>query len=125
MHRLEVHRAGMVEASLAGSTPLTERSELLKTYRSRWESLRWTKVTQLQLNPILRHQFVGTTLVYGGAQPAPILHYHRLPFGGSSGSSWEDRQLESDNRSSIQAFSENFGTNLLAVLVNEWFENVQ
>ena len=119
MHKLEVYWAGMVEASLAGSTPLAERSELLKTYRARRESLRWTKVTHLQSNPILRHRFVGTTLVYAGAQPAPVLHFHQLPFGGSSGSSWEDRQFESDNRLSIQAFSANFGTNLLAVSVNE------
>ena len=125
MHRLEVHRAGMIEAPLAVSTPLVARSKLLKAYRARWESLRWTQVTHLRSHAMRCPQFAGTTLVYAGIQRASIVYYRRLPFGGTQGNSWEDHQLGSNPRGTIKVFSAHFGTNLLAVLMEEWLENAQ
>jgi hypothetical protein len=116
--------AGMVEPSLSGSCSLEERSELLKAYRARWESLRWTQVTRLRSNGARCPQFAGKTLVYTDIE-RPIIYYHRLPFRGVPGSSWEDRQLGLDNHGSIKAFSTHFGTNLLAVLMEEWIEYLQ
>ena len=55
----------------------------------------------------------------------PIIHYHQLPFGGATESSWEDGQLRLSPHGSIKAFSANFRTNLLAVLTEEWIENTQ
>lgn len=117
----------MVEAPLAGSIPLAERSDLLKAYRARWESLRWTQVTRLQSNAgrVRRPHFVGTTLVYAGGLRAFVLKYHRLPSGGTSGSPWVNRQLELDDRWSVIAFSVHFGANLLAVLMEERLENLE
>lgn len=125
MHRLEVHRAGMVEAPLAGLTPLAERSVILKAYRARCECLRWTQVTRLRPHVIRCPQFVGTTLVYVGVQNAPVLYYNRLPFGGTPGSFWQDCQSGLNPHGSIVAFSAHLETNLLVVLMEEWIENAR
>jgi hypothetical protein len=119
VHRLELHKAGMVEASLAGSSPLEERSKLLKAYRARWESLYWTRVTRLRSNAMRCPQFVGTTLVYAGIQRASVIYYHRLPFGGTPWSWREDHQLGLNRGGTIKVFSAHFETNLLAVLMEE------
>jgi hypothetical protein len=125
MHRLEVHRAGMIEAPLAGSRSLEERSELLKAFRARWERLHWTQATHLPSTVMGCPQLAGTTLVYAGIQGPPIIYYNQLPLGGTLGSSWEDRQWGLNRRGMIKVFSAHFGTNLLAVLMEEWVENAQ
>lgn len=114
----------MAEPSPSGSLTLVERSELLKAYRARWESLRWKQVIRLRSSGARCPQFAGKTLVYADAR-RPVLYYHRLPFGGAPESWWEDFQLGPNDRGIVKAFSAHFGTNLLAVLIEEWFAITQ
>lgn len=124
MHRLEVHRAGMVEVSMAGSTPLAERSELLKAYRARWESLRWTRVAFLRSNGMPCPQFVGTTLVRVDFQRPIITYHNQLPFGGDDECVWNNyHRVQLNSRGIIVAISTSPRTNLLAILTEEWMEN--
>ena len=122
MHRLQVHRAGMVELSMAGSIPLAERSELLKAYRARWESLRWTKVTCLRSNNEPCPQFIGTTLVRAEIE-RPVVTYHQLPLGGAPESPLETHHLCLSSRGTIMVISTCPRTNLLAIVTEEWIEN--
>jgi hypothetical protein len=114
----------MVEAPLAGSIPLEERSEILKAYRARWDNLRWTQVTRLWSIGARCPQFAGKTLVYADIR-RPIICYHRLPFGEAPASRWEDYQLVVGRQGTIKAFSPHFGTNLLAAVMEERIENAQ
>lgn len=104
--------------SSPGSRSIAERAELLKAYRARWESLRWTEVTSLPPRTLWIHHFAGDVLAYIHAYRAPVVKYLRLPFGGNAADSWDGCPLELEY--GIKTFSAYPKKNLLAVL-EEWF----
>ena len=116
-HRLEVHRAGLVDVSRPGSRPLVQLVELLKAYRARWESLRWTEVTHFPPRPLWIYHFAGNVLVHIHEQRALAIKYIKLPSEEAPASSWEDDQLDIEH--GIKTFSAYPGKNLLAV-IEEW-----
>jgi hypothetical protein len=119
-HRLEVYRAGFVDVSLPGSRSLTERVELLKEYRARWESLCWTAATCLPPRVLWLYHFARNVLAYTHANRASAVRYLRIPLGGTPASLWEGHQLGLEQ--GIKTFSAYPEKNLLAVL-EEWFNN--
>ena len=119
-HRLEVYRAGFVEVSRPGSRPLAQRAKLLKAYRSRWESLRWTGVTHLPPRFMWICHRVGNELAYTHAHDATVIKHLRLPSGGTLPNSWEDDRLDLEH--GIKTFSVHPEKNLLVVLEG-WFDD--
>lgn len=119
-HRLAVHRAGLVGASRPGSHPLAQRAELLKTYRARWETLRWAGMTRLIPRPLWIYHFAGNVLVHIHTPRAPVIKYLRLPSGSTPAKFLQDDQLGLEH--GIKTFSAYPEKNLLAVL-EEWFDD--
>lgn len=100
--------------SLPGSHSLAQRVELLKTYRARWENLRWTEVTRLPPRFLWDYHFAGNVLAHVQTHSTSAIRYLRLPSEGVPGSSWEDNQLGLEHE--IRTFSANLNKNLLVVL---------